>query len=315
LPGGTAPNALDPHPVDREDALVKSTGRNVALTVSLLGVLTVAAGAVALKEQIADRWYLWKLAHAPAVGRKEIIEILLHRRCAAVIPDLLRDWQAHPFEGGSIGWKMGHLRFQVDQLQSFGPSAIPYLAAALNDGGVESERWVILEALRDFGPRLEPVLPELMRFLDQGDPLNMMSALILIGAIGPGAAPEVPALLKFGWSPDEFTRYGLYRCLRDLGPPGACPAVPLLLEVLSNEKGQSLEMAAEALERIEPDRPETLDAIMACMRDEDQIAREQAAYLASRLGERGKAAVRALIGLIPGDGEPDVRGASIVEDR
>jgi hypothetical protein len=35
---------------------------------------------------------------------------------------------------------MAHMSFQIDQLQSFGPSAIPYLAAALHDDRVESGR-------------------------------------------------------------------------------------------------------------------------------------------------------------------------------
>jgi HEAT repeat protein len=264
-----------------------------------------------------DAWYLGQLEFAPLDDfmRESYIGILHKRECVAVIPYLLQQWHEEPLPG-TIGLNMGRDAYHVDQLESFGPSVIPYLIQALDNAEVEREHHVVLRALADYGPCAETALPALLRYLKKPRSFDFDGVLNVLATIGQRAEPAIPALLEFAKDPaHKPLRWWLLAALECIGPAGERAAIPLLTEAIRAEKGEEFSRAVEALERIEPGRPETVEAIVPLLKDENPSVRLWAAGIASRLGEHAKAAVPGLLDLMNGDKEPRIvrKAASLLD--
>jgi HEAT repeat protein len=109
--------------------------------------------------------------------------------------------------------------------------------------------------LRNEGAKALPALPQLQAALKDPDPNVRIMVSNAIGAIGPGAAPAVPALMAACSVKGEQTHV-LRACagaLGDIGKPGATQALPALRELA---KMPLVRWAAErAIQKIEGTKP------------------------------------------------------------
>src|SRR5262245_54388553 len=230
--------------------------RAIVAALALLSVATIGLALYASREAIRDRWRLQLLASATGEERVRLLERLVERRCAAVVPHLLRFYQEIIYESTSVRRDLGALRSPMDDLLRLGPGAVPYLAAALDEDHKLVE--IVLVALLRNGPASRAALPALLRFLDRQESYGgsyAAVAIAVIGAIGPAAAPALPALLRFRKHSYEPVRSSLYRTLAAFGKE-ASPGLPALVEALELEKGELWVEAAIALEAVEPGHPE-----------------------------------------------------------
>jgi hypothetical protein len=172
-------------------------------------------------------------------------------------------------------------------LRELGPDAEPVLPVLLHiylEGRQDElyQAWVC-DTLIALGEKLEFMVPELTRNLSDPNPSRQDASARLLGSIGPGAKPAVPALQaaaqKGGWigeavamallkidgqtnlavqvltealdHTNSVLRQVALRDLRDLGP-AALPAVPRIQQALRDPDGEVREQAAKALSQISP---------------------------------------------------------------
>jgi hypothetical protein len=103
------------------------------------------------------------------------------------------------------------------KVESPPPSVLKALVRWAN-GKEDRLRYASVGALKEYGPKALPVLPDMIAMLDKGDSARS-SALDLLEKLGPAAAPAVPrlgVLIK-----DKQWSSGAYQTLKAIGTPEA----------------------------------------------------------------------------------------------
>ena len=180
--------------------------------------------------------------------------------------------------------------------KDIGPEAVqdlPGLIADLDDHKAEFPiRYQAVKAIYNLGPRAEPAIPALLRFLgDPSDPYTWEAIHALV-KIGPPAKAAVPTVA--GWL-NVKPRAEYTWLLRDLGPL-AREAAPALAQtgVLKNPDRFVREGAVEALGKIGANDDATVRALIRALKDESGSVRKEAADSLREIGADAKQAIPAL---------------------
>lgn len=145
------------------------------------------------------------------------------------------------------------------QLRQLGDEALPALARGLGDSDVRLRRNVALALGALAGtwwdpsaPRMNirPILGQLSAALNDEDTNVRAWSAQAIGAIGPDAAPAVPALIALLANPDEGSRISACIALRGIGP-AARDALPGLRTALEDASVDVRRFASRAIESIQ----------------------------------------------------------------
>lgn len=166
----------------------------------------------------------------------------------------------------------------------------------LQEAKTEEERQNAAEAIAEFGPEAAPLIPELVKMLDDRDMEYRFLAAGILNRIGPAAKETMPKLLAcYEKEKDDSVRWEIIDALTEIGLPTeqvvpmlikamkghgtACcamtnlgcigppakDAVPALREALKWKSYYHRLAAAEALWKIARD-PEAIDVLIHCLR-------------------------------------------------
>jgi HEAT repeat protein len=117
-------------------------------------------------------------------------------------------------------------------------------------------------------PRRPDPLAEAALLRDE-NPATRREAVGRLEALGPAAAPAVPALIDALGDPDRWVREGAGKALAAVGP-GAAAAVPALMKTLSDEDDYVRVRAAQALGAIGPAAKEAIPLLEFHAADPDE---------------------------------------------
>lgn len=160
-------------------------------------------------------------------------------------------------------------------LAEFGPDAqiaLPELIKAVQDENPVVRR----RALRAIGfigaTAADDALPCLIAATEDDDEGVSMQAIATIGELGPAAAPAVPALMSAIWTGDVRRRAVAGVSLTSIG----AAAVPSLMQSLSHPAGEVRAKAAHLLGRLGPAAAEARAALQGLLNDRDDATRAEA---------------------------------------
>ena len=178
----------------------------------------------------------------------------------------------------------------VLQLASFGPSATPQLAAALEDPDFRV-RWHAAAALMQLRHGARDAAPALRRAMDDAEwAVRNAAGRALEDVVD---KQHVPLLAQALTDPSPETRYHVARALARVGP-GSAAAVPVLEAALRDADWEVRMEAAWALAAIGPAAASTESALLAALRDPDAQVRASAAWALAGIGGSKATAVSAL---------------------
>ena len=174
-----------------------------------------------------------------------------------------------------------------------GSTAVDALRAKLADPAV---RLTAMEILGEMGPAAKPALDDLVKAVDDADPVCRTEAAVALSALGADAAPAVPALRKL--LADETmpaqNRYPAAYALGSIGPE----AKPALDELRALEKSADELMATVAVWaalKISPADAEleaaAVPLLRKALRADREIVRLEAAVALGDIGHLAKAAI------------------------
>jgi HEAT repeat protein len=190
-------------------------------------------------------------------------------------------------------------------------AAVPALIIALM-GGERQLAAKAAEALIQIGPEAmaafsesKAAVPTLLHWLgDKNSEVRKLTAIALLGGIGPEAKAAVPALIiALGDESGDIRKFAA-DALGKIGSE-AKEGVPALIIALGNESGDVRKFAADALGKIGPEAKEGVPALIIALGDGDWSVRNSTADALGKIGPEAKAAVPALIKVlkeeIPGE--------------
>jgi len=158
-------------------------------------------------------------------------------------------------------------------------AGVPALIGRLGDPDGTVRRRVA-DALAHVQPEVSCV-PALAAMLDDdAHPAGRVEAARVVGSLGPGAAPAVPALARALRDPDPALRLEVVTALEKIGP-GAGPAVPALVEAL--EDASVRWRVPDALGSIGPTASVATPRLIAALRDANATVRWRAAVALGRI--------------------------------
>jgi len=161
-------------------------------------------------------------------------------------------------------------------LAEFGPDAqiaLPELIKAVQDENPVVRRRAV-RAIGFIGPAAaDDSLASLIAATEDDDEGVALQAAATIGELGPAAAPAIPALMSAIWTGDVRRRAIAGVSLTRIGEA----AVPSLIQSLSHPAAEIRAKAAHLLGRLGPAAAEARPALRALLNDRDDSARAQAA--------------------------------------
>jgi HEAT repeat protein len=188
------------------------------------------------------------------------------------------------------------LQHAAQALGEIGPGAtdaVPALVQALKDVDEEFDRLTIAGALCRVRPRERAALNTLEAGLRHANFQPRQLAAMLLGELGPDAAPVVPSLAKLLSDIDESVRTAAAEALAKIGRDGPS-AVPALLRALEDEKPKVRTAAATALGLYAQKPAAVVPALARLLRDRDASVRQAASAALVGFGGEARAAVPAL---------------------
>ena len=121
-------------------------------------------------------------------------------------------------------------------------------------------------------------------------------------ALVQGAERSLPLLKRFLNRPNEDLQLKTFEIIRRIGPP----AIPLLADLLRDERVSIRRTAVDALIDLAPDTQSIQPALRRALRDDDSQVAGDAARALGALGERASPSVRALVKALSHE-DPHVR--------
>jgi hypothetical protein len=201
--------------------------RGLAGAAALATLLSVGAAAFAYREQILERFYLWRLQYGSVAERELAAERLGLLRSARAVPLLLERFNDYLVLDGVIQYPIPEDP-HVTALARIGAPAVPSLVDAVRNGEFPTRIYAtcVLEKLAADASPAVPVLSQAVT----GDDLNLsLFAAKALRSIGPGARSAIPALIEAARDGGEWISLFRFEALRQ----------------------EALQAAAEALRRIE----------------------------------------------------------------
>lgn len=186
---------------------MKRRGRRVALTATALGIATIAAASVALKDRAVEEWLRWRLRSAEFPARIRAAERLGEMRSTRAIPEMVALLKE------SEGRQVQDVKYPVSPgeriacaLEKLGPRAIPDLGRALEESAGEKKMWRRY-ACRTVakGPAKDSV-GILAALIEDGYLCVRGEAILSLSRLGHEATPAVPALRAALDDPDRNVR-------------------------------------------------------------------------------------------------------------
>ena len=173
-----------------------------------------------------------------------------------------------------------------------GPAVSALIDVLENDPNKTTRRSAVT-VLGRIGPGAKAAVPALIKVLEQGDYHIQSAAARSLGEIGPDAKAAVPALTRALDSKITSVTYNAAHALGAIGP-GAKEAEAALLTHMSSVTPYIRATAAEALWRIDR-HPDAIPALIRHLQDPKTTDPGEAAETLGRLGPDAKAAVPALV--------------------
>ncbi|MBI1248491.1 hypothetical protein GC197_11715 [bacterium] len=177
----------------------------------------------------------------------------------------------------------------LNLLSRMGPEAIPFLIQALDKPGVRLDAIIILG---DLGPKAAPATEAVAKMIDDENPRVVNEAIVTLGKIGPAAHAATPALIKALKEEEGSIAHNAALSLGRIGPQ-AKEAVPALLNEMTGHSQPSLQMiSAWALLKIDGENAQTRDAVLSVLtaqvKSDDPIIQNSAKQLLGELNGAGK---------------------------
>jgi HEAT repeat protein len=132
-----------------------------------------------------------------------------------------------------------------------------------------------VRALSRFRSAALPALPELIRLLDDPDPVIRWNAARTLGKIGPKAKDAVPHLVKALGQADVAVREHAAEALGDIGPE-AQAAIPDLIRVLDDKEPKVRRDAARSLGLMGTVARSAVPALKGLLKDPQEMVRDAA---------------------------------------
>lgn len=187
------------------------------------------------------------------------------------------------FKGAKADDKLGLIE-KLWRLPDALKAALPMLRATLSkepkEGKPDLRRRALNLAAR-MGPAAEPLLPEILPFLQGPETNNRTAAVAAVGRIRSAAA--VPALLELLPTAGEVRKVTLIDALGRIGPPAAA-VVPTIIQLLPAAFGQLRETLLAALSRVGPAAVEARPAVLALLNDPNAPVRALALDTLAAIG-------------------------------
>jgi HEAT repeat protein len=190
-------------------------------------------------------------------------------------------------------------------LVKIGDAAVPELAKALDNLDIQDLWPAILIVLREFGPKAEPAMPAVLKFLNSSNEGLAQLAAATLGSAGAGAEGAVPELRRMLTSPLSDARRHTVDALGLIGPP-AKAALPDLIGLFKDDNQQVRVAAVRAVSRIGKDAVEPLTV---ALESADEKVRLSAVEALMRMDRDARPALAALQKLDRDDQPPAVRTA------
>jgi HEAT repeat protein len=173
----------------------------------------------------------------------------------------------------------------------------------------------VLEILAALGSNAKPVVDDVIKALDDSDPMVQGEAAVAIAAIGPDAAAAVPTLLKTladdKAAPDS--RYSAAYALGRIGP-AAQSATETLRSLIASPDEVLATVAAWSMLKITPEDKTLLDqaipALRKAVRADRELVRLEAAVSLGDIGPAASSAIPILELVSEEDSSRQVRDAA-----
>jgi HEAT repeat protein len=280
-----------------------------------------------IKKLVTDTFEKSGKTAAPVlVGALKHEDAAVRLNCAMLLEKLVLDDKALA-PGLAVGLKdpADQIRkISAEKLAQLGPAAVdvlPDLLQVLEDKNA-MVRDAGIQAIRNVGRNAVPKLIELFKEKDAVTRQNAVMILGELGKIAKDSLPDIarmtndpdegvrraavtaleklakdsiPALIELAKNADAGVRLGAVAALGELGA-GAKESIPLLVEVLGNEKNLAVRrQAALALLGMGVEAKGVVPQMMAALKDPDKEVRQNVALAFGPLGEAGLPAIPALL--------------------
>ena len=180
------------------------------------------------------------------------------------------------YQGRTVSDLASHLGISGEEPEkaaiiAIGPKGVPYLVKLLyrTDWPYRSEiePWVLhhrwLNSVVKFGPSAE---------------VCKYGALLALSFLGTNASPALPEILPFLTNQSLIVKEPALVAFAAIAPETSSVqvVVPVLTNLLADPDSETRKLAARSLEALHPPPPETTEALLRLLNDEDEFVRDQA---------------------------------------
>jgi HEAT repeat protein len=179
---------------------------------------------------------------------------------------------------------------------SLGPKVVPLAIKALSDSDAKRRERALM-VLGRLGPDAAPAVPDLIAAFKSGDAKQRTEVLFVLGAIGPKAAPAVEPVAEALADSDRDVMLTAGYCLGKIGPE-AKSAAPALQKLLASDDKMAKLTAVWALLQIQPGDEalgkKAVPLLADALTHEREFVRIEAAMALGKLGKTAASALPAL---------------------
>lgn len=201
------------------------TSRRVVSGVAVAGILVLGGAGYALRDSLVEQWHIRKLRSEDYTERFSAAERLGGMRSRKAVPGLvalLAESREHAVEAGKVWGPGANPCLSMSAvLEEIGPSAVPFIARALEESDGRREYWrrCACDALAKIGG--ECAREALIARVNDTDGCVALSAIQRLRAMGSSASDAGPALKIALLSRKAYIRKAAsdaMEAIRDSGP-------------------------------------------------------------------------------------------------